>query len=444
MSLSSPRIVFSAPVCVLLLLYILIFQLMGYLSAEPLKQTHPTTSVFSSSRPSRSSFASALPSASFPLVHEALTSEVNHSLIQVLSPPHNKTITSSSSSSSNRQKGRSVFTVNVCEVCWCSKKRDSIDCRKANEITAIPVMKTKVERDVITEIIIQNQMSFETITRENLAFYPNLEKLTISNTGLKRFGSLDVFDSNKKLKEISLKNNQLEVIPWKLFDPLDELLDLLLDGNPLVCNCSSKWIQRQMSKENSILELKQKELIFCQDAVSRRKHLLANFSLDVGCDVPQVVVEPVQVTINESGSVNVSCTAIGNPPPKVSWMTSLSSNISTETLESVIITSSPTSSLMIPSSPSSSVESAFLAFSSGIRSNSLLLDPSAPPILASGQNFTKVSENLYIHSAHGSDNGYVTCVAENLVGKAMDAVLLEINGEQCSPPFCNLYVNSEN
>lgn len=43
--------------------------------------------------------------------------------------------------------------------------------------------------------------------------------------------------------------------------------------------------------------------------------------------------------------------------------------------------------------------------------------------------FTKVTEILYLNEAHGADNGYVVCVAENLVGKAMDTSLLNISCE---------------
>lgn len=40
---------------------------------------------------------------------------------------------------------------------------------------------------------------------------------------------------------------------------------------------------------------------------------------------------------------------------------------------------------------------------------------------------TEVVEVLYINRSHGSDNDYITCKAENLVGRASDDVVLHVN-----------------
>ena len=39
----------------------------------------------------------------------------------------------------------------------------------------------------------------------------------------------------------------------------------------------------------------------------------------------------------------------------------------------------------------------------------------------------EVVEVLNVSSSHGADNGYVSCIAENMVGKAKDAIILHIN-----------------
>lgn len=41
-------------------------------------------------------------------------------------------------------------------------------------------------------------------------------------------------------------------------------------------------------------------------------------------------------------------------------------------------------------------------------------------------NITKISQTLYLHQAHGADNGYVVCIAENIVGKSKDSSFLRI------------------
>ena len=66
--------------------------------------------------------------------------------------------------------------MNFCKACWCNKK-DSIDCRKPNELKSIPILRDKNFREQITEIIIENQSAFKSLDRGSLKFYPNVEKL---------------------------------------------------------------------------------------------------------------------------------------------------------------------------------------------------------------------------------------------------------------------------
>lgn len=42
---------------------------------------------------------------------------------------------------------------------------------------------------------------------------------------------------------------------------------------------------------------------------------------------------------------------------------------------------------------------------------------------------TEVRSILHLTSAHGADNGYITCLAENIVGKGIDNAFLKINCE---------------
>ena len=66
--------------------------------------------------------------------------------------------------------------INFCKACWCNK-RDSIDCRKPNELKSIPILRDTGIRDQITEIIIENQSAFKSLDRGSLKKYQNVEKL---------------------------------------------------------------------------------------------------------------------------------------------------------------------------------------------------------------------------------------------------------------------------
>ncbi|XP_054160604.1 BDNF/NT-3 growth factors receptor-like [Oppia nitens] len=284
---------------------------------------------------------------------------------------------------------------NVCKVCWCSK-RDTLDCRRADQLDTFPVMYHKHDRMLITEIIVEDQPRLTTLSNSQMKYYLNVEKLTIENCGL-RYVLPNTFKNNTKLKEVYLKRNKIQVLSWKLFERLT-ILQLELENNPLTCNCSSKWIQRQISKPNGILG-PLSDSITCFDDKLNKTLRLSNISIP-GCDMPEVEVFPHEIEINESQSAVLVCTAYGSPPPKVSWnVTGLHSNITVKYTQSVIIDR--------------------LSKHSFYKKHGNI-----------DRNVTQISTTLYLNKAHGADNGYVVCIAENIVGKRKNSTHLRI----FSPP----------
>jgi hypothetical protein len=274
-----------------------------------------------------------------------------------------------------------------CKACWCNKK-DSIDCKKADQLDSLPILKTEAERLQITEIIIEKQSQFKNLSAATLSLYPALEKISISQTGLESL-PLDVFSKNPLLKEIKLDKNQIRVIPWKVFDPLGQgLLALTLNDNPLVCNCSSKWIQRQIGKEKSRFG-PEGEHLDCYDDLGARI-LFTEVEIS-GCDVPEVQVVSPGINITETEVTELQCTASGQPQPVVYWNTTLLvSNFTTKTFKSMKRKANCTEDCEL----------------------------------------TEVQSILTLTSAHGADNGYIECIAENIVGRGKDEAHLIIN----SPP----------
>ncbi|CAG2115978.1 unnamed protein product, partial [Medioppia subpectinata] len=117
--------------------------------------------------------------------------------------------------------------------------------------------------------------------------------------------------------------------------------------------------------------------------------------------MPEVVVKPHDIEINENESGVLVCTAYGSPPPKVSWnITGLQSNVTLkQTLQTVVIEKSSHNSNKSHSDHKKAVNA---------------------------RNITKISQTLYLNEAHGADNGYVVCIAENIVGKSKDSSFLRI------------------
>ena len=59
------------------------------------------------------------------------------------------------------------------------------------------------------------------------------------------------------------------------------LKELGLELNPLACNCSSKWIQRQMYREGGILGPLWDQIV-CYDNKTGKQYGLANYTIN-GC-----------------------------------------------------------------------------------------------------------------------------------------------------------------
>ncbi|RWS26710.1 BDNF/NT-3 growth factors receptor-like protein [Leptotrombidium deliense] len=116
--------------------------------------------------------------------------------------------------------------------------------------------------------------------------------------------------------------------------------------------------------------------------------------------IPQVVVNPREVIINESSQAELLCTATGKPKPRVYWnVTGLQSDVRVVDIESVDL----------------------IANKNG---ESIELDYTSQVLLTF--NNTKVE-----------DNRLLACFAENIVGKAYGTALLQIN---TPPKVINLRV----
>ncbi|RWS01971.1 NT-3 growth factor receptor-like protein [Dinothrombium tinctorium] len=126
--------------------------------------------------------------------------------------------------------------------------------------------------------IIENQENFIILEEKALQMYPEVTKLTITNTGLKHIDE-NAF-RNTKLKEIDLKNNRIKILPWKVFHG-NKIVEINIEGNPLTCDCNSKWIQHKMKNFEAFLGPFGDE-ITCFDYKNNRTERLYNVTID-GC-----------------------------------------------------------------------------------------------------------------------------------------------------------------
>lgn len=361
----------------------------------------------------------------------------------------------------------------ICEDCTCAPPRyDSLKCKKViSQLGAVPLLPDEIDRQHITEIEIQNQ-PITILNNSALRMYSVLEKLSITKCHLSVI-EVTALKYNRKLKEIDFSHNQIKILNWRVFDGLD-VIELSLLDNPFTCDCNSKWINRWQHNSALNNNLYEYEKITCVDELTGEERPLINITVP-DCDVPIIVsLYPQEMNMTEGETINVTCVALGNPAPSVSWRhnldETLKSNHSTRTLESINIPTSglypdyhsfPAFSPMAALDQEGEGEGSFLASTMNpIEPNGINLllgkDPERDKSFASasiiqmietrfGSNYTKVTEILTINSISVFDNGYISCYAENDVGKAISGAVTFVWGKYMNiffHHFCILFLTN--
>ncbi|GFT32952.1 ig-like domain-containing protein [Nephila pilipes] len=168
-----------------------------------------------------------------------------------------------------------------------------------------------------------------------------------------------------------------------------------IDGNPIICNCSAKWIQKLANSEKKILGPLWDQVTCVDPENSNTRTPLMNLTIP-NCELPKVYVMPEKLIMNESQSADLICSASGDPPITLYWNTS--SMVSNHTIGDW-----------------SWISSDYENGSSDILSNFNFDTNNSMQVLS-------------IYASHGADNGFVSCIAENDVGQEISEVSLEING----------------
>ncbi|OQV23744.1 High affinity nerve growth factor receptor [Hypsibius exemplaris] len=265
--------------------------------------------------------------------------------------------------------------------CYCSET--SINCRRADTLTGIPLLWPESRMGNITEIYIDHQPRLTHLTASSFRNYTRLQKLTLENNGIS-FMDGKTFAHNPNLKQLYLRGNKIEILPREAFFDHFLALELVLTENPLVCACENKWLQTLINSSSPILADTGKKLN-CTPTGGKRGTLSQRGSIPLGtapipdCDVPEIIVWPRLVTLNETDNVTVSCIASGTPPPRVYWKTS---DITSDYKITVV---------------------------------------------------RNVSLNRDVHLLHlfnlsYSDNGWITCIADSMAGKEQMQARLIIDG----------------
>ncbi|XP_026565133.1 NT-3 growth factor receptor isoform X3 [Pseudonaja textilis] len=270
--------------------------------------------------------------------------------------------------------------------CLCNKTE--INCKQPDDGNLFPLLEgqdsgstngnasiniTDISRN-ITSIYIEYWKNLQTLHAVDMELYTGLQRLTITNSGLRSIQPR-AFDKNPHLHYINLSGNRLTTLSWLLFKTL-RLTELKLENNIFNCSCDIRWIQLWQEREEANL---QNQDLYC---TSMETSHIPIQELNINqCDLPEISVSHVNLTVCEGENAVITCNGSGSPLPDVDWIVVNLHSINTH---------------------------------------------------QTNANWTNVhSINLTLVNVTSEDNGFLlTCIAENVVGMSNASVLLTVY----SPP----------
>uniref|UniRef100_A0A8C7WMM8 Leucine rich repeat and Ig domain containing 2a n=1 Tax=Oryzias sinensis TaxID=183150 RepID=A0A8C7WMM8_9TELE len=132
---------------------------------------------------------------------------------------------------------------------------------------------------------------------------------------------LYAFQGLRNLKVLNVSHNHLDTLEKGVFQSPETLKVLLIDNNPLVCDCRLMWILQK--RQSLFLGDSQPE---CSNPESSRGQPFKEFketllSYYVTCTKPKIRENKTQtVTVDEGQQAMLRCSADGTPRPIVSWL----------------------------------------------------------------------------------------------------------------------------
>ncbi|KAL4671206.1 hypothetical protein H8959_003915, partial [Pygathrix nigripes] len=209
--------------------------------------------------------------------------------------------------------------------CVCSKTE--INCRRPDDGNLFPLLEgqdsgnsngnasiniTDISRN-ITSIHIENWRSLHTLNAVDMELYTGLQNLTIRNSGLRSIQPR-AFAKNPHLRYINLSSNRLTTLSWQLFQTLS-LRELRLEQNFFNCSCDIRWMQLWQEQGDAKLN---NQNLYCINADGSQLPL---FRMNISqCDLPEISVSHVNLTVREGDNAVITCNGSGSPLPDVDWI----------------------------------------------------------------------------------------------------------------------------
>ena len=179
--------------------------------------------------------------------------------------------------------------------------------------------------NLLASIRLNNISTLILIAKE--AFCDLRELTTVEIRGNSKLQYIDkhAFSNVPKLSVLRLSDNNLTAIEETLISSLTVPVLLSVHKNPLVCDCSLKWLMDELLFHTRNLTFESDDGILCSEPLEYRgQHLTSKITHSVKPICPPRVIplfaESYNVVLGDT--INLACVALGIPQPASQWIKS--------------------------------------------------------------------------------------------------------------------------
>ncbi|XP_064476146.1 leucine-rich repeat neuronal protein 1-like [Ornithodoros turicata] len=176
----------------------------------------------------------------------------------------------------------------------------------------------------VVQLTLDHSPELTVVERGAFKDLPRLQVLRLHDNPRLQYVDAATFINVPSLRQLYLHNNNISALSEAFATNMPNPLQLTLHGNPLLCDCNTRWIVEAVSAlSNTSVQFVQPDDLTCHKPALLEGRPLRNVSLDeLPLECAPCLIGAVNSTVQRQiGDAQVfQCYALGVPPPKIHWI----------------------------------------------------------------------------------------------------------------------------